>query len=262
MVKKDFGQRLRGGLVFGTWAATLFFLAVTDRTRLFLHPSFAWLLGIGAVIATGFFVAILRNPVPLPLSRTIILMLPLLHMAASDPVSLGQDIFSNRFLGASITTSENSGPAIKASEDPNKMSVTDTVPDEVINQGFANQGFTADKPVTGELSLTILQLLRAPERYAETTVKLLGLVYRDTKLEKHFGPGRTAALYRFVLTCCAADALPVTVALEGDVPDLAPDQWVQAEGVFSLVPFDKGSVPVLKLVKITPVDSPADPFLY
>ena len=194
VVKKDLGQRLRGGLVFGAWAATLFFLALTDRTRLFLHPGFAWLLAIGAVIATGFFIAILRNPVPLPLSRTIILMLPLLHLAASDPVSMGQDIFSNRFLGATITTSENSGPAIKTNEDANKMSDTDTVPDEVISQGFANQGFTADKPVTGELSLTILQLLRAPERHVETTVKLLGLVYRDAELEKHFGPGRRAAL--------------------------------------------------------------------
>lgn len=261
-MKRDFGQRLRGGLVFGAWAAALFFLAVTDRTRLFLHPSFAWVLGIGAVIATGFFIAILRNPTPLPLSRTIILLLPLLHLAASDPTSMGQDIFSKRFLDATITAPENSGHTIKASENSTEMAYTETVPDEVISQGFANQGFTADKPVTGEPSLTILQLLRAPERHVETTVKLLGLVYRDAELEKHFGPGRKTALYRFVLACCAADALPVTVGLEGDIPDFAPDQWVEAEGVFSLVPIDKGSVPVLKLVKITPVDSPADPFLY
>jgi len=259
---KNFGRRLRGGLVFGAWAATLFFLAVTDRTRLFLHPGFAWLLGIGAVIASGFFVAILRNPVPLPLSCTLILLVPLLHLAASDPAAMGRNIFSNRFLGATITASETSGPATRANEDMDKMTATDTVPDEVISQGFASQGFTDDNQVTGELSLTILQLLRTPEKHVETTLKLLGLIHRDPGLQKHFGPGRTAALYRFVLTCCAADALPVTVALEGDIPDLAPDQWVEAEGTFILVPSDKGSVPVLKVDKITPVASPADPFLY
>lgn len=259
---RDLGRRLRGGLVFGAWAGTLFFLALTDRTRLFLHPGFAWLLGIGAIIASGFFIAILRNPVPLPLSRTLILLVPLLHLAASDPAAMGQDIFSKRFLGASITTPETFRPGNKADEHMDKIARTDTVPDEVVNQEFANQGFTADRPITGELSLTILQLLRNPQSHSGTTVKLLGLIHRDAELEKHFGPGRTAALYRFVLTCCAADALPVTVALEGIIPDLAPDQWVHAEGTFDLIQFDNGNVPVLRIDKITPVASPADPFLY
>jgi len=262
MVMRDLGRRLRGGLVFGAWAGTLFFLALTDRTRLFLHPGFAWLLGIGAIIASGFFVAILRNPVHLPLSRTLILLVPLLHLAASNPASMGQDIFTKRFLGATITASQTSSPPSRTNEDESQMPGNDAVPDEVISQGFANQNFTGDKPVTGELSLTILELLQIPEKHAGTTVKLLGLIHRDAELEKHFGPGRKAALYRFVLTCCAADALPVTVALEGEIQDLDPDQWVEAEGIFMLAPFDNGSVPVLKIGKITPVAAPADPFLY
>ncbi len=259
---RDLGRRLRGGLVFGAWTATLLFLALTDRTRLFLHPGFAWLLGLGAVIASGFFVAILRDPVPLPLSRTLILLMPLLHLAASDPASMGRDIFSKRFLGAAIAASETSGTPAETATSMSAMPETDSVPDEVISQGFANQGLADAEPVTGESSLTILQLLRAPERHADTTITLLGLVHRDAELAKHFGPGRTAALYRFVLACCAADALPATVALEGDIPDLAPEQWVEAEGTFTLVPSDKGDVPVLKIRKITPVVPPADPFLY
>jgi len=262
MVMRDLGRRLRGGLVFGAWAGTLLFLILSDRTRLFLHPGFAWLLGIGAIIAAAFFVAILRNPVPLPLSRTLILLVPLLHLFASDPASMGQDIFSKRFLGATIISSEITSPQTGTNEDESKITGTEAVPDEIISQGFASQGFTGDKPVTGELSLSILELLQIPEKHAETTVKLLGLIHREDELEKHFGPGRKAALYRFVLICCAADALPVTVALEGKIPDLAPDQWVEAEGLFILSPFDNGSVPVLKVGIITPVPAPADPFLY
>lgn len=262
MVMRDLGRRVRGGLVFGAWAGTLIFLALTDRTRLFLHPGFAWLLGIGAVIASGFLVAILRNPVPLPLSRTLILLVPLLHLAASNPASMGHDIFSKRFLGASIMASDADDPAYWTDGPMDTMAEADTVPDEVVSQGFASQGFTADKPATDELPLTILQLLRAPQTHAGTMVKLLGLIHRDAELEIHFGPGRKAALYRFVLNCCVADALPVTVALEGEIPDLTADQWVEAQGSFDLIPFDNGSVPVLKVDRITPVPAPTDPFLY
>lgn len=259
---RDLGRRLRGGLVFGAWGATLLFLVLTGRTRLFLRPEFVWLLALGALIAVGFFFAILRNPVPLPLSRTLILLLPLLHLAASEPASMGQDIFSNRFLGVQTPPPDTSPPAVLPIDDKAAVTAGDNVPDDVISQGFADQSFTDPQAVSEELSLTILQLLRAPEKHAGTAVKLLGLLHRDAALAKHFGPGRDVALYRFVVACCAADALPVTVALEGDVPELTPEQWVEVEGHFDLPQFGNGTVPLVRVSRITPVDPPRDPFLY
>jgi uncharacterized repeat protein (TIGR03943 family) len=257
MVRRDLGCRLRGGLVFGAWAGTLIVLVLTDRARLFLRPEFAWLLGLGALIAIGFLLAILRSPVPLPLSRTFILLLPLLHLAASDPASMGQGIFSNRFLGLQTQPAAEVGPAVWPDSE---FGTREKVPDEAIARGFAGQE-DPDR-FSSESGLTILQLLRAPEGHVGATVRLLGLLHRDFGLSRHFGPGRETALYRFVVACCAADALPVTVALHGEVPDLPADQWVEVEGRFELVRFGNATVPLVQAHRISPVDPPADPFLY
>jgi uncharacterized repeat protein (TIGR03943 family) len=256
MVMRDLGRRIRGGLVFGMWGAALAYLALTGGLRHFLRPEFAWLVGAGAFIAAGFLLAILRHPVPLPLSRTLILLLPLVHIAASEPSSMGGDVFSNRFLGP------QSSPAdARPSPFPD---AADSTPEARVSDAEIRRAFEGgDEPPTGvEPPLNILQLLRNPQAHSGRTVRLLGLVHRDAALARHFGPGREVALYRFVVACCAADALPVTVALEGEIPPLAPDQWVEAEGVFELLALGNGTVPLVRASHVVPVDPPADPFLY
>lgn len=279
MELRTLGRRLRGGLVFGARGATLALLVLSGRYQLFLRPEFGWLLALGAVIAVGFLAAAVRSSVPLPLSRTLILLLPLLHLAASDPASVGKDMFANRFLGVQVIASgptESSFPRSApetgamssdvASGGADSRSVpeggnadNEMVPDEAISQGFAGQ---EPGPVSTEPSLTILQLLRAPEKRTGSVVRLLGLLHRDARLESHFGPGRDVALYRFVIACCAADALPVTVALEGEIPELDAEQWVEIEGRFDLTPHGNSTVPLIRVLRVFPVDPPAVPFLF
>lgn len=274
MELRTLGRRLRGGLVFGAWGGTLAFLVLSGRYRLFLRPEFGWLLALGAVIAVGFLAAAVRSSVPLPLSRTLILLLPLLHLTASDPASVGKDMFANRFLGVQVIASDPtessfprtapgagamSGGAGSRSVPEGGNADSEKVPDEAISQGFAGQ---EPGPVSTEPSLTILQLLRAPEKRAGSLVRLLGLLHRDARLESHFGPGRDVALYRFVIACCAADALPVTVALEGDIPELDAEQWVEVEGRFDLTQHGNSTVPLIRVLRVIPVDPPAVPFLF
>jgi uncharacterized repeat protein (TIGR03943 family) len=48
------------------------------------------------------------------------------------------------------------------------------------------------------------------------------------------GPEGRTYLARMILTCCAADARPVKVALTGDLPDtLKPDTWLEVTGRYS-----------------------------
>ena len=57
------------------------------------------------------------------------------------------------------------------------------------------------------------------------SVQLSGFVLYD---------GDEPQLARMVVSCCAADARPVKIGLEGDLPaDLEPDQWVEVVGVYS-----------------------------
>lgn len=247
------GNRLRCGVVLGAWFLTLVTLILTGRTTVFLRPEFLWLLVCGAVIALGFLVAMLRNPAPMPVSRMFILLVPLLHIAASDPGSIGGDVFDKRFVGA------NTVPGV-TTEAPAQPQSGSTVPDREISQAFMGQDET---PMTAEPELTLLQLLRNPERHVGTRVEVMGLVHKDPKLADYFGPGRTVALYRFVVTCCAADAMPVTVALDAaGAADMDKEQWVRVEGIFDLDRFKDRAVPVVSNATLTPVERPVDPFLY
>ncbi|MEU8265507.1 TIGR03943 family protein, partial [Micromonospora sp. NPDC048999] len=44
------------------------------------------------------------------------------------------------------------------------------------------------------------------------------------------GPDGQPMLARIILTCCAADGIPIKIGLSGDVPDLPADTWVRATG--------------------------------
>jgi uncharacterized repeat protein (TIGR03943 family) len=48
------------------------------------------------------------------------------------------------------------------------------------------------------------------------------------------GPQGSWLLARMMVSCCAADARPIKVALDGDLPDgLAEEQWLQVTGKYS-----------------------------
>lgn len=262
---------LPGALVFACWAGGLGSLVVTGRGQLFLRPEFMWLLGLGSLIAFGFLLAALRYPVRLPLIRLAILVVPLLHIAASDPGSMSAGMMEKRFLGVQSTLPEilsNTFTAVEPSRTTEPAgggqtlppSEKDRVSDDEISRAFS--GAEENFPVRVEPELTIIQLLRNADRYAGKSVTLLGLLHRAPELSQQYGPRCNALLYRFLVTCCAADALPLTVVLDGDVPSVEPDQWVEVHGIFSVEKVVGKSVPRLAVAEVREVAAPANPFLF
>jgi len=69
--------------------------------------------------------------------------------------------------------------------------------------------------------------------------------------------GRAAAVVRYAITCCRADAAPVVVRLSRPA-SVAAGTWVRAVG--TIVGTPEGMA--LAEDRITPVTAPADPFLY
>ncbi len=56
-----------------------------------------------------------------------------------------------------------------------------------------------------------------------------GMVLRDEQLKQYYD----TAVYRFMINCCAADALPLAIAVDSDQAGaFANDQWVQVDGIF------------------------------
>ncbi len=72
-------------------------------------------------------------------------------------------------------------------------------------------------------------------------------------------------LTRMILSCCAADAQPVKVALSGRIPPvLAPDTWLAVTGTYTARqttdPVNGGPVPFLDVSRADPATAPADPY--
>lgn len=93
-----------------------------------------------------------------------------------------------------------------------------------------------------------------------TTVQLEGLVVNDPDIDDGF------KLTRFMVSCCAADGIPLQVTLHGTGPVLEDDTWVVAEVVWRPpdVPYAETPgqwVVEADVVSITVVpDAPNDPY--
>jgi uncharacterized repeat protein (TIGR03943 family) len=88
------------------------------------------------------------------------------------------------------------------------------------------------------------------------TVALTGFVVHENE---------TDYVARLVITCCAADATPMKVALTGHQTDRLPnDQWIQATG--TLRPHSataaNGYTPTITVRSLATIDPPADPYEY
>ncbi|WP_416970554.1 TIGR03943 family putative permease subunit [Streptomyces sp. 4F14] len=75
----------------------------------------------------------------------------------------------------------------------------------------------------------------------------------------------TPYLVRMALSCCAADAQPVKVALTGDIPPvLQPDTWLLITGTYSpkrmADPVNGGPIPFIQVTRAAPVAQPTDPY--
>lgn len=96
----------------------------------------------------------------------------------------------------------------------------------------------------------------APATLRGRAVALTGFVVHD---------GGTDYVARLVITCCAADATPMKVALTGQqAAPLADDQWIEVDGRLrpGSVTAADGYTPTLTVSSLTTATEPADPYEY
>ena len=226
-------------VLFGVWSAVLLYVLITQRYTVFLRPAFGWLLALAHFISMGFMIAALpvERPINLDTSgvlRIAVLLVPILYLISLPTDMLNSHVFTNRFVGTPEVTVTRAGkPATPTSRRP-----------------------VADR------ELTILDLLLNAKQYDGRRVVFKGMMLHDEALKKYFN-GRDTAVYRFLITCCAADALPLAVAVDSDQPQkMANDQWVRVEGIFHLLPIGNDAIQVVEDAAVFPVDAPDVPYLY
>ncbi|SOE02239.1 TIGR03943 family putative permease subunit [Blastococcus haudaquaticus] len=70
-------------------------------------------------------------------------------------------------------------------------------------------------------------------------------------------------LSRIRINCCAADAVPVSVVVDGNRQGVAPGEWVEVVGTWSppaAHPSDGYPEPVIEARSVTPIPAPVNPY--
>jgi uncharacterized repeat protein (TIGR03943 family) len=94
--------------------------------------------------------------------------------------------------------------------------------------------------------------------YTNQEARVIGFVYKDPR----YGEGHFLAT-RFIVSCCVADAAVVGLVVRWpDSATLEDDQWVEISGKFAPSALEEWKPPLLVAETVTPVDTPAQPYLY
>jgi len=226
--------------LFLAWLLTF---GKNDLSRL-LHPRLWWLVACGALL---FFIFFIRQTLSIRSHRAhpgtsrqwpalLLLCLPLLFFLQIPGARFTSDTFQLRRL--SSTTLDSPDDSIVA-----------TVPSPGTDET------TAADP-TGEVSL--LQVYSKQEQYLDTEISVRCQTFVDDRL-----PENTVMCYRYLITCCAADARPLFIFLQHPKTlAIENDAWISTRGKMTLIQNDNISVPALEIKDVLYVDEPAFPFLY
>ena len=216
------------------WAGALVWLLASGRYQAFLRPGFwallLWALAILLLFAGVLFLSgrdfSLAGKGPALWARLGVLIVPLVYVLAAQEQPLGSHALGKRFF------------------EPRYM-------DRFAGGG---RGFVdLDDP-----RVTLMDILQHFSAYEGRRITTEGMVYRDEVVP----PGHFL-LFRFIIVCCAADAMPAgALVLGGDGDSFEQDTWVSVEGVLGLKQVDDLTFPLIHAESITRIDPPKDPYLF
>lgn len=131
----------------------------------------------------------------------------------------------------------------------------------------ASPATARDPAIPAAVPLPLMELYYPKKHPGVTRVETIGRLMIPTKEEMEKVPPEVdradlkLLLYRYVMTCCAADAAPVFVVLRGHEPGtLKVDEWVRITGTWIPAPA-LGDMAKIEVDSLTVIEQPAEPFL-
>lgn len=209
-------------IALAAWGVLLLQYWLTDKLNLLIHPNYTWLAiagGLGLVLIAGFKALTLlpqlgqRRHAAIPVqttqhlslfppgwSSTLLLLTAILGFIVT-PRAFASQTAIQRGVGDAMTLTRAQPQAFRASSDSESRSLIEWV--------------------------RTLNVYPEPDAYTGQKVKVQGFVIHAPEL-----PEQYFLLARFVITCCAADAYPVSlpVKLKESRKDYPADTWLEIEG--------------------------------
>jgi putative membrane protein len=234
-------ERYSRVFLYTVWFYALSGLLPERQYESFLRPEFGLLLMLGVVVVIAFLLAEMtrREQASKPgfagAMRWLLLVAPLVYLPIARGVVLDAGAFDKRWTGLNGYAKAGDTPLI-----------------EQAAQAVANVN----------QSVTLVDLCWRAERYSGCRITVEGMIKHVPEISAEFGTN-TCLLYRFVISCCAADAMPAAILLEGELPQNCPDDtWLKAEGTLKLEKRNDSDVVRLELDRATKLPRPENPYLY
>ena len=111
--------------------------------------------------------------------------------------------------------------------------------------------------------VTAVELYEAPKLWEGKQVAVIGMIDDNEDVRRKFG-NKTRIVYRFLVSCCAADAQPVALLAEmkNTMKIQGSNVWVRVEGRFTLVKDEGRTVPILRDATLNTVPKPKNEYLF
>jgi uncharacterized repeat protein (TIGR03943 family) len=265
--------RRRHALVFVTWAGILLWLVKTERYRTFVTPAFGGLL---AATYVGLLVLLFAEtygsrPREQPARRLVsalTLLVPVVFLAHAQDARLDGYALTRRLTGLATTTPPPSPPPAPPAAD-RAEGQTSSMPEDA-PASFMPPGAEASPPQDARQGatrgpveeVTLREIFAGADSLVGKRVAVVGMTRNHDAARREFGD-RAVIVFRFMVSCCAADARPLAmVAVRAQRQAMVPDDtWVRAEGVFRLRDTSKGSIPVLEGASLSATPEPRSPYL-
>jgi uncharacterized repeat protein (TIGR03943 family) len=237
------GTGLARTVVLAAWAGLFIVLWMGDEGTRYLGPRTQWVIPFGAITLTFAAVAhgalaFARRREPTPLARgeaagSLALFLPIVALLLVPQPELGAQAASKKRASNAVLVKQ------LPSSSPRRATLT--------RDGVADASFIDVAVASLSASEASKLGLAAGDR-----VRVHGLVVHESEIPRTFG------LARFFISCCAADALPIVVPVDGGTGARPPeDQWLLVTG--TLVP--RGKSLVIDPLQTIRTKEPSSPYV-
>ncbi len=228
--------------LLGLWAFFFCWLATLGKTHLarLLHPDLWWLV-IGAAVILLLFLAVnLKRQVAKKTQLSLglqwpslaILLLPLFYFTHTQSARFNSSTFAKRSLQTEDgflqwSFDDKVAAKLRAYEEENK-----------------------------EVSLT--KLFLQTKKYTGKEVEVVCQSFVDKRI-----PGNHLACYRYLITCCAADARPIFVFVEpSEGTTIENDKWIKVRGTMGVTSNSDIEIPIITADSILYVEEPTFPYAF
>ena len=248
-------------LVMLIWIMAFSGLLYGDHFTLFLKPGFGFLIHISLFISILFAVSFVltenRTRQNDTLLNAMIMLVPVIFIFAAGDNTLGDFALSKRIPMTTTDSSLLHDTGLLQNSAESKPDELQQEKDNIEGNDSKEQNKNRTNQQKGSLpsQISFSALFRDWQKYRNRNVSIAGILHNEKTNEYDKKP---ALVYRYLMTCCAADARPIGFFVDkAKTKGFENNQWVKVTGVVHLKQVNGCDAIVMDLEHIQEIEKPS-----